>query len=278
MTSLVEPAPDHWSRHAPQWNLVAPPLKPSDADIRVFEAAANSMSGPGTAGMILGVTPELTNMHWPDSTRMVAVDRSAAMIRHHWTQGNGEKRQAVCANWCALPMNVASFDFALGDGSLNALEGTRALRAFAHELGRVLRPDGKLLLRLFTRPDEAEPLGSIFADLRAGKVGSFHAFKWRLAMSLHGSLDAGVCLADIWDCWQTNVSEPETLLRGLGWDPRLTKTIDVYRDVRTCYTFPTREEVAWIFAGSFREISRCILDYELSDRCPIVKLERLATG
>jgi len=222
----------------------------------------------------LGVTPEITNMQWPHRTRMVAVDRSIAMIRHHWRQTQDDERQVVCSNWCALPLQTASVDFALGDGSLNVLEGTCSLQAFANELHRVLRPDGTVILRVFTRPDFAEELGSVFADLTRGTIGSFHAFKWRLAMSLHGSLDAGVCLADIWNCWRSHVADPDSLLRDLGWDTRLQKTIDVYRDVRTRYTFPTRDESTGIFEGLFRETSRIVLDYELGDRCPIVTLQR----
>jgi hypothetical protein len=52
----------------------------------------------------------------------------------------------------------------------------------------------------FLRPEKGEKTDSVFDELRAGRIGNFHIFKWRLAMSMHGAIEDGVRLGDIWDC------------------------------------------------------------------------------
>jgi hypothetical protein len=65
---------------------------------------------------------------------------------------------------------------------------------------RVLRPGGLFSHRFFLRPERGEKTDSVFDELRAGRIGNFHIFKWRLAMSMHGAIEDGVRLGDIWDC------------------------------------------------------------------------------
>lgn len=260
----------HWAGHAPQWDLVASPLRPCAADVVVFERLLREVQARDV--LLLGMTPELARL--PDPVRLVAVDRAAAMIARLW-QTPRPGRAAICADWQALPLRDAAFDAVLGDGALNMLEGKAALAAFAAEVLRVLRPGGTLLLRVFTRPDDPETPEAVLAALRGGRIGSFHAFKWRLAMALHGSLERGVRLADIWHCWNEAVPAPRALLAERGWDERLAGTIDVYRGVQTRYCFPRRGEIKTIFAGRFREVGYEVQRYELAERCPIVALQAL---
>lgn len=74
---------DHWPRHARQWALVGPPLRPGPDDVAATERAVAAWSaGEGRAprALVLGVTPELVTMAWPAGARVLAVDRSAAVI------------------------------------------------------------------------------------------------------------------------------------------------------------------------------------------------------
>src|SRR5262249_37420376 len=145
-----------------------------------------------------------------------------------------------------------------------------AYGALARSVRRVVRPRGLVLMRFFTRPEHSEPAEQVFSDLRAGRIGSFHAFKWRLAMALHGSLGAGVRLCDIWNAWHDGISRPEELARERGWPLPVVLTIDDFRGVEARYTFPTLAEARAAMAGGFEEVSRTFPKYELGERCPIL--------
>lgn len=128
---------------------------------------------------------------------------------------------------------------------------------------------GMLVLRLFVRPDEREPVPAVFENLRAGKIGNFHAFKWRLAMAMHGTLDEGVCLHTVWETWQAAVPDPAALAARLGWPLQTVLTIEAYRgQTGTRYTFPTLAEIEAEMSGRFEEIGRRYPGYELGERCP----------
>jgi hypothetical protein len=122
-------------------------------------------------------------------------------------------------------------------------------------------------MRYFVRPERSETQGAVVDDLWQGRIGNFHIFKWRLAMALHGSLEEGVRLGDIWSAWHEAVPDPARLAARLGWRKEVINTISNYRDVDTCYSFPTLEE-ARALVGDFEIVSTRIPDYELGQRCP----------
>jgi hypothetical protein len=133
---------------------------------------------------------------------------------------------------------------------------------------RVLRATGVFVIRFFVRPDRAEPVGRVFDDLFHGRVGSFFALKWRLSMALHGALDEGVRLSDIWDAWHAAVSRPEMLALNLGWPLEKILTIDDYRGSAVRYTFPTLAEARAALRTDFEELACHAPGYELGSLCP----------
>jgi hypothetical protein len=97
-------------------------------------------------------------------------------------------------------------------------------------------------------------------------------FKWRLAMALHGGLEEGVRLADIWDAWHAAVPRPDELARRLGWPLPEILTMDDFRNVQARYTFPTLAEVRAFAAARFEERGCHFPEYELGERCPTLVL------
>jgi SAM-dependent methyltransferase len=263
--------PDHWNKHAAQWSWIGSPLRPAVEDVRAAERALlvweKSNAGRAPQALLLDVTPELALMHWPPGTRLIAVDHSRAMIRGVWRRANRDS-SAICANWTALPLPEASRDVIAGDGCFSALSFPSEYRAMVRELRRVIRGDGILLMRFFTRPESPESVAAVVDDLVGGRTGNFHVFKWRLAMALHGALDEGVRLADIWDAWHEAVPQPEELASSLGWPLQSVLTIDAYRGIGIRYTFPTLEESRAALAGAFAEVECLFPAYELGERCP----------
>jgi len=261
---------DYWVKPARSWALRASPLRPAPEDLEIYEREIRQWHETARSvplrALLLGVTPEIAAMSWPAGTQLLAADLSRPMIRGVWP---GLGHMVVCATWVALPLADGMQDLVLGDGSFSVLAGA-AYAAMSQSLRRVVRPRGLVLMRFYTRPDRPEAPASAFADLRAGRIGSLHAFKWRLAMALHGSLEAGVRLGDIWDAWHDAVPHPEDLARERGWPLPVVLTMDDFREADTRYTFPTLSEARAVMAAGFEEVSCHFPTYELGERCPIL--------
>lgn len=260
---------DHWNQHARQWQLIGPPLRPAPEDIHLLEAEVHGWCGrlrvATPRALLCGVTPEIAAMRWPAGTRLTAVDHSLPMIAGVWpAQAPGA---AVCGNWLALPLPDASQHLLVGDGCYSLLVGRAQYASFAAELRRVASRDAMLAMRYFLRPGHPETVDRVVDELWRGRIGNFHVFKWRLAMALHGTLEEGVRLGDIWDAWHRAAPEPDKLAAHLGWPPETVNTIYNYRGVDTRYSFPTLEE-ARASAGAFEIVAMHLPSYELGERCP----------
>lgn len=261
--------PDHWKQHARQWSLIGPPLRPAIEDIALLEieirdwCSRTAVSAP--RALLCGVTPEVARMRWPAGARLVAVDHSRPMIAGVWpVEAPG---MAVCGDWLFLPLANASRHLLIGDGCYSLLVGRAQYVAFAAELRRVASDDALLAMRYFVRPDVAERVERVIDDLWRRRIGNFHVFKWRLAMALHGTLEQGVRLGDIWTAWHDAVPDPEKLAAHIGWPVAVVNTINNYRNVDTRYSFPTLAEVR-ACTGDFVIEAMHVPAYELGERCP----------
>ncbi len=88
---------DHFSRIAPQWSHLGPPLRPSADDTAVVQRAVAGL-GRAAHAVVLGLTPEIIACTWPANIELSAVDHSAAMIR-----ACGRRRMARRIHtWCVL--------------------------------------------------------------------------------------------------------------------------------------------------------------------------------
>ncbi|MGE3566992.1 MAG: class I SAM-dependent methyltransferase [Gammaproteobacteria bacterium] len=257
-----------WRQQARQWSLLGPPLRPAAVDVDFVRRAATRWvrrHGRAPRVLLLGVTPELAGLAWPSGTTLLALDRAVPMIAGVWP-GDRAWRHAVCADWRTPPLASSSRDLVVGDGALNALP-VSAWPAMLDALATILAPGGEMVLRAFLRPDIAESTAAVFADLQAGRIGSFHVFKWRLAMSLHGDLERGVVLDRVWRAWQAEVTDPAGIAAARGWSMETVATIDAYRDSPTRLSFPTHRELLerlGPFACAWEERPH----YELGARCP----------
>ncbi len=251
---------DHWPRHAEQWARVGPPLRPAAEDIASVSARVTTR-GPVRA-LVLGVTPELVGLPWPTGSAITAVDRSAAMIAAH----RPPHTTCVRADWRALPCAAATADVVVGDGALSVL-ASADYGQVARELARVLAPGGELVLRLFTAPDVRKTVAALAA---APSPGSFHAFKWRLAMALAAGGD--VAVAAIARAFDELAPDRAALAAATGWSPAAIATIDAYRGSELVYSFPPRATVLAALAPHFELAAAHVPGYELGERCPTVVL------
>ncbi len=262
-----------WSRHARQWAHVGSPLRPGSEDGEIFWdlVADDAKSAAAPRAVVLGVTPELALLPWPGGGQLTAVDQSQDMIDRVWPADQLPcSGRAICASWKDMPLDDASVDVALGDGSMSVLPSGRDYHAVIKEFHRVIKPGGQLILRCFVHPDEKEPVDNVFAALDRGEIGSMHALKWRIAMALQKSLDTGVVVSDIRDHFMKHVTNRKAAAKKLGWPIEAIDTIDAYENSPVSYTFPTMAEIAAAFTGKFKAARIVHPTYELGERCPVI--------
>ena len=268
----VEP----WAMHAAHWGRLGPPLRPCAEDLpRLRDAWLAALPGgiPGRCVdlLALGVTPEVALFPWAEKVSLQAIDSSADMIHTVWP-GDGPGRKAVLGNWLQTPFADGSFDLIVCDAGLAQLVGMESLTVLGRELRRLLRTDGRVVMRHFARPARSESGQSIVAAAEAGLVANFHELKLRLLMALESATpQLGVRLGDAWDCFTRLFPNRDSLAKRLGCDPQTVATIDAYRGRDARYSFLSLDEVAQAFAG-FRLALGPAGHYPLAAYCPVFSL------
>src|SRR5215211_3787901 len=97
----------YWDGFAQAFANLGSPLRPVEPDIEFLQttiaAWAQTNQVDRLRGTILGVTPELARMQWPDGSQVLAVDKSMPMAKTSWPGNLPDRRAVVCGNWLALP-------------------------------------------------------------------------------------------------------------------------------------------------------------------------------
>lgn len=266
-----------WSQQASRWAHVGAPTRPTAEDGRLM---LESLTGLWTDAsrarrlIVLGVTPEVVSLPWPTRGELTAYDASAAMIAAAWKAHPELPSRVVRADWRALPLPDGSVDLAAGDGCLTALPGLATARAVAAELARVLAPEGRLVMRCFLRPDRAESVESVREDVLRQRVRNFGTLKWRLAMALCDPLSSTVLPATVHSTFERLFPDRARLAAVTGWSLESIGTLDSYRAMQSCFTFPTRGEVEELFRPGLVVERELTGHYELAERCPTLLLRR----
>lgn len=268
----LSPPANHWEKHAHAWQHFGSPLRPCSEDVQWMERTLSELVPLHQRGILMGVTPELAHMTWPSGTRLVAVDQCADMIRQQWQPNPPAGAQVLNADWERMPLADSSIDCIVGDGVLGLFSFPHGMQRLMQEIHRLLHRDGRWLMRVFIRPDRPESPEQVHDALAAGEIGSFHAYKWRLAMALHPSLLEGVRPATVWQTWQTQGPDAQALAAATGWPAAQIATIDSYREAQATYYFPTLDELQQTLATHFDLLDLRLPRYELGERCPLLAL------
>ena len=270
----------HWRSFAAQYGWLGSPLCPCAEDIRIIEkmlAAEPEVFGAAAKKRtwLLGVTPKIATASWPQEVELLAVERVQAMIDSVWP-GDTDRRRAICADWLDPPFADMRFDLAIGDGCLTAVGFPDELSRLLASVHRCLRRDGYLMLRLFCRPDVPETPDAVIAALREGRIGSFHAFKWRLAMAVQDVDDApDVVVDEIWRVWNAARIDMRELAEVRGWPPEQVRTIEYYRGSQARYNFMRFDQtIRHLQRAGFDLLAARNAGYELAERCPHVLLRK----
>src|SRR5262249_41670024 len=142
--------------------------------------------------------------------------------------------------WTALPCGKEEFTAVIGDGSANFPTYPEGLRAFFLEMARVLKSGGILALRVFATPNYPEAIGELHEHVIRRGIASFHAPKWRLAMTLvQRSGDPNVAVEEIRANFDRMFYDRGALTEATGWPMADIETIDAYKGSPDVYCFPT---------------------------------------
>lgn len=220
---------------------------------------------------MLGVTPEMARLAWPAGTRLLAVDREAAMIQGVWPGFPGPGEGALLADWLTVELPSSSRDRVVSDGCFGVVAWTADARTLLERVRAVLRPEGRFGFRVFLKPDDAESPVEVYEAASQGRIGNFHAFKLRLLMAHQRDLAHGVCIGELWEAW--SASSGARAVAGSGWPTEQIATIDAYRGQATRYWFPTMAELQAAIADAGLDVERVHWpSYELGERCPTLIL------
>ncbi len=278
-TGTAGERPGHWSGAARRWHLLGPPLRPAAQDIGFVQDAVRQWTGAHAAPprvLLLGVTPELYRLPWPEGTDFLAVDRTRAMIDAVWP---GPKENVQCTEWLAMGLPDGSRDIVLFDGGLNLLAYAEEQRRLARVLWEVLAEAGLCILRLFVPPARRESPDDVLRDLTAGRVANMSCLKMRLWMALQESAEQGVELDAVWRALHKAAPDLPALAAKIGWPVDETLGIDVYRGARSRYWLATLDQVTEMFCnspGGFKLRRLLVPGYQLGEMCPTVVLRRCA--
>lgn len=261
-----------WDLLARNWARLGPPLRPSLQDREHFTELLNFPACGPVTGIILGVTPELYRLPWPTLSKVHAIDCSPGMIQRIWP---GPLESAHLSNWLHMPLPTATADYVVCDGGLHLLNFSTGQPALAKEVCRVLKPNGKFVLRLFSLPEKPENPAAVWNDFQAARIANVHILKLRLGMALQTSPEAGVRLGDVFESICRECSDLEGVSRISGWPQNEVQTLLAYQDCENRYHFTTTDQgLKLIQSGGLvleRRLESC---YPLGDRCPMISFRK----
>ena len=233
------------------------------------DAWACSHPGESLRALLLGVTPAIAGMRWPEDSLLIAVDHSIKMAKNVWPGNIPGKRLVLCGDWLALPLRSASCGVVIGDG-INCMSYPDGFRGLAESVRRGLRDDGIFVLRTFVRPNQQEDPEIVFAD--RFRCASFHHFKLRLMMAMQSDVEQGIAVNQVYRFWMNHDVDRDDLSRRTGWARRDIETIELHNGPNTVHTFPTLQELRSVLAGSFGEICTSVPPYLGGELCPTLVL------
>ncbi len=260
-----------------------PPLRPHADDVRHYRDAVDTWhrlrkTSHPLRGVLLGVTPELARQPWAPGLRLLALDNTPAMISHVWP-GDNDWRHALLADWYAPPADAAGADLILGDGVFSLQRYPDDYPRLACTLRGLLREDGRLIVRGFCGPTVPETVAAVLDEARGGRIGGFHAFKWRLAMALAaGQADRSVRVRQVWSAYRSAFPSHAACAEATGWHLPEVSTIEAYESSRASLSFPSVEELLAAVAPAFACVGSSCGGYELAERCPVLALAPRASG
>ena len=255
---------DHWGAMQAHWRLLGEPLRPPAEAVLAFE---RELGLADADAVMLGVTPELAGL----GRTLLAVDSSEQMVLNVWP-GDRTGRRAVVGDWVDLPVESASVDAILGDGSLIVVGSAATQRGIFAEAARILKSDGRGAIRTFASPRFPDSLDRVRAMAMTGRVSSFHELKWRVAFArAFDHPERVVMVRAIRDAFNETFPDRMELAATTGWSLPVIGTIDIYEKSDAAYIFSVAETLAEQAREFFADVVIASSgSYPLAVQCPMI--------
>ena len=267
-----------WQRSSQTFNFLGPPMRPSGEDISFYWGMVREWIETRGAPrvLLLGVTPKLYRLPWPEGTDFVAADCSQAMIDTVWP---GPRNAARCCDWLSLDFPEGSRDIVLCDGGLHLLSYPQEQKKLVRSLHRILATGGLCIFRLFAMPAEKETPEAVLCDLRNLKIKNTNTLRIRLLMALQDNPEEGVALGNVYRTLMEGIDDLKQFQAMIGWTEEDTRPFHNFRGLQYRYHMLRLEQVMDMFSadpGGFRVHRICIPSYALGDSFPTIGFMRLA--
>ena len=234
-----------------------PPLTPNYEVIDYLKSQIDTNANV----LVLGVTQQF----YQAFNYITAVDREPAMIERVWL-GNTSNKHAILDNWLTVDLPHTYFDAILGDGSLNMLVDPTEITAVVDRCREWLRPNGKFICRMFTRPDLPVTRQRLLAEAANPTVG-WTAFRRLVPMVLAHEQGAFVPWSQVYTFF--NELFPDRSL--LPFTLKEISRMDAYKDATTSTWFPTRQEILDLLPDAeFVDVGT----YDIADTCPLMIIKK----
>lgn len=248
-----------------RWRTIAPPFRPHP---HVADSIRALLADSGELTLLLGVTPELAQI----PQRVVAVDWDSNMLACAWP-GDTAKRRAVLGDWRNLPLEPGTAAAAIGDGSLTMLRYPTDQRLLLDQLGIILRPGSRVIIRCFAQPLRPDTVEEVCEAAWTGIA--FHSFKMRFNMAV--AAEAGhptVICGDIFARFDALFDDQERLAAANGWNSEALIEMRAYQGSSSILTFASRQQLLDLLPDWTRHARFVETDgYPLADRCPLLVFE-----
>jgi hypothetical protein len=266
---------DVWASIARCYSAFGSPFVPCREDIETFQIAvathAQMVGVNNLRALLLGVTPGIALMKWPEGSHIVGVEISSAVIDALWP-GNTETRKAICASWFGLPIEQKSCHVVIGDGSLIACRFPSEAQRLIHSVRAALADRGLLVLRSYIQPDSKESIDEVFEALFSPDGMTVDCFKLRLYLAIQRSTAEGVAVKEAAKILEQYKLDQHVMRDRLGWSSAAIEPFMGWPKSDAVYSMPTLSELRKILATDFTEMSLTYPSYELGHCCPIMIL------
>lgn len=187
-----------WEAHIELFKSMTPPYRVDPVEKAHYQAVISEMAASAQARglrvLLLGMTPEIVDLNWPEGSRLVVADRSEAMIHGFWPGDIPGVREICRKDWLELPFEAGSFDLVLGDGVFNLMAYPDGFQALGRTASELLAADGKLCVRVFLQSEPREESGALVQEIKDSERVDFYGMRLRIASSLQNSTEEGYLL------------------------------------------------------------------------------------
>jgi len=270
-------AAGQWPEVARNWRQLDSPLRPIQPDLALVRKALSQLQLADDRQprvLIMGVTPEIYHLPWPDGWSVRALDWTPAMIEHLWP---GPREHVTLDDWRKMPFNAGSFDVVTCDGGLSLLKYPDDQRKTCRHLARIVASGGLFITRLYVPPAVKETPKEVLDDLFTGRIRDLNCLKLRLGMAMQAALEEGVAPHDVRERLLEEAGDWPELADRLGWPLEHLAAIDAYRHATARYYFVTESLATGMLCEEkphFECVSVETPDYELGERCPTAVYRR----